>query len=1091
MGWQGALIAAVLLGWMVPAQALLQTGGEAYAWDGKTFAVPLSIRDNSGHGRERWPVTMGVPLPAGVVQDAGTLRLTDAHGRTIPCQFQTLSRHAGRDGSLRWLLLDFQVDLAANATTRVVLRNDGKEQKAGAAITIETTADRIHIDTGPLQADIPRDGGHLLERVTVQGHRILDARSGDGAHLRSGAVPEMERFRGSRWNPAGWNKERSTEKIEIAEADYRSGPPRDVVVETDGPLRSVVRIRGRLLPEGSGRGIVDDGLYNYTVRLTFYQGHPYIQVQYDIENSAPEQPQWMYLFREAGLRHSLVLDGSVQVRGGGQGTEDGASRPTEASLRLPAGKGAWLSQSEPVVTRPDRGHPKIETGRYRFGAGENTLVAAPLAAGKRGRYLAVSDGNKGVALSLRHLWQEGPRALGFEDGRLQVRVHASIPGEDGKRPAYALDFGERSISDLLYHFHGGEVSTERLAAVAEAFEFPLAAHAPPAWYADTDTWYFELSRQPTGGDRGLDTDEHWHPDMVGHDRHAINRSYNAGGHHESLNSGWLSYIRSGKLADWERNLAMSRWSIAHTRGWAYRDNVLAFGVGDDRLARLDAQLREYHRLAGFGPKDFYLWRSGETYTDKTPRGPVERPVGGVSYLNAYKWLPDHEHYALFRLFEYYYLTGDPRALDSIHGFVNWDIYFQNHHLFGGTTRPLADVNYLRDNPEVLHQGHYARVYSWMLYTNLAGLHATASPVFDLYARWQVRRALALLRDRHGQFTRRMRDGAHETDSEGRKIHYSRVQTWMEAQGILALHEAYKTFDDERILDGIWAQADYFSHHVLFFPRLAMMNNRTSMPNKRLGTGQQRGAALTPHDHDRYIQGFPLLYHYTGWPAVIERHQVFQQAAEDNWVRDWFMQTSHWVREQHPKRSHQPPEPITDLEVVRAGRDGIQLRWTSPIDDAPGGRAERYFVKYSDKPIVDFAPTDNPARAEHMQRILRAAEDLVMERRGGAKKISRKDRLFMPGDTEVEPDVNMLAHPRWHEVDAFWMAEHVVGEPAPGPAGSRETFTLEELRPHSWFGLNDNPRVTDLGAGTYYIAVATWDEDRNLSRISNVVEVRLR
>jgi hypothetical protein len=337
----------------------------------------------------------------------------------------------------------------------------------------------------------------------------------------------------------------------------------------------------------------------------------------------------------------------------------------------------------------------------------------------------------------------------------------------------------------------------------------------------------------------------------------------------------------------------------------------------------------------------------------------------------------------------------------------------------------------------------------------------------------------------------MRDGAHETDSEGRKIHYSRVQTWMEAQGILALHEAYKTFDDERILDGIWAQADYFAHHVPFFPRLAMMNNRTSMPNKRLGTGQQRGASLTPRDHDRYIQGFPLLYHYTGWPAVIERHQVFQQAAEDNWVRDWFMQTGHWVREQHPKRSHQPPEPITDLEVVRAGRDGIQLRWTSPADDGPEGRAERYFVKYSDKPIVDFAPTDNPARAEHMQRILRAAEDLVLERRGDAKKISRKARLFMPGDTEVEPEVDMLAHPRWHEVDAFWMAEHVAGEPAPGPAGSRETFTLEVLRPHNWFGLDDNPRVADLGAGTYYIAVAAWDEDRNLSRISNVVEVRLR
>ena len=1090
MDWLRALLAVLLSAWLVPAQALLQTDSEAYAWDGETFAVPLSIRDNSGHARERWPVTMGVPLPAGLVQDTRSLRLTDPRGRTLPCQFQVLSRRTAGDGSLRWVLLDFQVDLAAHGTAQVVLRNDGPAPAPAAAIAVETTQDHIQVDTGPLQALIPRHSGRLLERVSVQGERILEAREGDGARLRSGAVPEMERFRGPRWNPAGWEKERRTEAIALAEADYRGGPPREVVVETQGPLRTVVRIRGRHLPERPGKGSVDDGMYHYSVRLIFYQGHPYIHLQYDIENSDPRQPQWMYLFREAGLQHSLALDGSVQVRGGGQQANDDSELPTGATLSLAANQGAWLFQSAPVVIRPERGPPRFETGRYRFGQGTPGRVDAPRAGGQRGRYLAVSDGSKGMAVSLRHLWQEGPRVLGFEDGRLQVRVHADLPDEEGKRPDYALDFGERSISDLLYQFHGAEPSSEQLAAVAEAFEFPLAAHAPPAWYADTGAWYFELSREPGKGDRDLDHDGHWHPDMAGFGRHGINRSYNSGGHHESLNSGWLSYIRSGKLADWERNLILSRWSIAHNRGWAYRDNVLAFGSGDEPLAHLDEQLRDYHRLAGFGPKDFYLWRSGETYTDNTPRGPVERPVGGVSYLNAYKWLPDHEHYALFRLFEYYYLSGDPRALDAIHGFVNWAIYFQNHHLFGGTTRPLSDLDYLRDHPEVLHQGHYARVYSWMLYTNLAGLHATGSPVFDLYARWQVRRALALLRERHGQFTRRSREGVHETDAAGRAIHFSRVQTWMEAQGVLALHEAYKTFGDERILDGLWAQADYFAHHVLFFPRLAMLNNRTSMPNKRLGTGEQRGASLTPHEHDRYIQAFPLLYHYTGWPAIIERHQVFEQWAADNWVRDWFLQTGHWVREQHPKGSHRPPEPITDLEVVRAGRDGIRLRWTSPADDGPTGRAMRYFVKYSDKPIVDFAPTDHPARAEHMQRITREAEELMLQRKGDANKLSRRGRLFKPGDTEVEPEVGMLAHPQWHELDAFWMAEHVAGEPAPGPAGSREEFVVQELRPHNWFGLERNPTVVDLPAGTYYFTVAAWDEDHNLSRISNLVEVRL-
>jgi len=77
-----------------------------------------------------WPVTSGVPLPRGVVKDVASLRLTDAQGREIPCQFTPLSRHWALDGSVRWVLLDFQIDLPANGSVTVWLSNDGPARAA-------------------------------------------------------------------------------------------------------------------------------------------------------------------------------------------------------------------------------------------------------------------------------------------------------------------------------------------------------------------------------------------------------------------------------------------------------------------------------------------------------------------------------------------------------------------------------------------------------------------------------------------------------------------------------------------------------------------------------------------------------------------------------------------------------------------------------------------------------------------------------------------------------------------------------------------------------------------------------------------------
>jgi hypothetical protein len=280
-------------------------------------------------------------------------------------------------------------------------------------------------------------------------------------------------------------------------------------------------------------------------------------------------------------------------------------------------------------------------------------------------------------------------------------------------------------------------------------------------------------------------------------------------------------------------------------------------------------------------------------------------------------------------------------------------------------------------------------------------------------------------------------------------------------------------------------ADYFSRHVVFYPRLAMVNQHTDMPNRHLGVGQN---SISPMRHDRHIQMWPILYHYTGWPDIKMRYDTFDEAAEKSYVREWFLQTGEWEQKTAGKKSRQPPDPITDLSAVRASREGIELHWTSPSDDSDTGRAERYFIKISNKPIIAFAPTDNTARSGEKARVVSEVEAYIADQMAGSKK--RKSRYTVkPGTVRTESTQVPRANPDWHKVNAFWMAEHVADEPVPSAAGEKESFTLRKLKPHNWFGQPD-PGLDILAPGTYYIAVCSWDEDRNLSKLSNVVTVNL-
>jgi hypothetical protein len=144
---------------------------------------------------------------------------------------------------------------------------------------------------------------------------------------------------------------------------------------------------------------------------------------------------------------------------------------------------------------------------------------------------------------------------------------------------------------------------------------------------------------------------------------------------------------------------------------------------------------------------------------------------------------------------------------------------------------------------------------------------------------------------------------------------------------------------------------------------------------------------------------------------------------------------------HPGADQTPPVAVHDVTVNSLGKGRVQLSWTAPGDDGSTGQAAWYQMKCSRADIVErvsgWPDLSEPLPVDEAEWHRRAAE-------------FNKRQI------------------------AFWAAENIDGEPAPGPAGHGETCVLDGLTP-----------------GRYFLALKTWDDDCNMSELSNVVYVDVK
>jgi len=229
--------------------------------------LPLSIDFGGVRTSRPFPVTGGVPLARGVLQNADRVGLS-IDGHEVPLQTEVTA--VWPDGSVKWLLLDFPTT-AGPHDVKLLFGDDVRPQSPPKGITAAETEQGVTVDTGRVRFSVDRHGSGFLDELVFDGRVVHDAGGRrvnfcDFIHAENpGDYPPMQRYvRGGKLDPS---------KLVVD----------GVVLEKAGPLRTVVRVDGRYTYQHVGstiEGTDVKGDCPFRLRIHAYAGQPLLKIEH-------------------------------------------------------------------------------------------------------------------------------------------------------------------------------------------------------------------------------------------------------------------------------------------------------------------------------------------------------------------------------------------------------------------------------------------------------------------------------------------------------------------------------------------------------------------------------------------------------------------------------------------------------------------------------------------------------------------------------------------------------------------------------------------------------------------------------------------
>ncbi len=616
--------------------------------------VPLTVVERGGVARVDEPVTSGVPLPEGLMEDTGKLTLLDPQGRPVAAQFTIANRwYPAR--SIKWVLVDFQASLPANGTAVYRLTDAGRNLAPQQEVTVSLSGGTATVRTGVIQFNIRSKGFNLLDGV------LLDpqGRGNYTVPLMEAGKGDIRLFHGGSGLPT-----------------YKSFSPADdpsvtIAVEESGPMRATVKLTGKHLSTDEMAG--DNHLLDFVCRITAFAGSGLVKVDYSLEckqgksisEGVPLDRFWLSLPLALDAARTSwatgIGDGKVLHPGSGEADlpawNEGWEKPAQDVVKYykPGLDGsAWVmsEQSDRIVFRGDFFRKRQELVLRGKRERNKCLTAG---------WMDLSDDQKGLSAGIRWFWQTWPRAVKTDGTAMIVMLQANMASRPqlmtrSNTPRALFYPGMSKTSQVLLHFHGPR-DLKQIVSAQAGLQSPLRAWAPPSWYCEKTQAFGRLASST----RDLYDDVAWGK-VQQYDKN-LRTTLNRILRHRDLQ--WGSYDSYGMF-----NFGDTIDFISAQRGdpgdvnvtWdnGYYDYPHALFLQWARTGDPDyfdlAEQAEHH-LADL---DMMCWSPNPQFLG------ASRYCDGTMHIRMGKGIyqsPTFNHYKNGSHFERFYLTGVRRALD--------------------------------------------------------------------------------------------------------------------------------------------------------------------------------------------------------------------------------------------------------------------------------------------------------------------------------------------------------------------------------------------------------------------------------------------
>ena len=289
------------------------------------------------------PVSFGIPFGKGEFKPSDAFTLTTDQGSVVPADFWPTAYWP--DGSVKW---GGFAAVVPGGTEAVTFEKSGKRGKthtttSSSALTIDESPSQICINTGHLQAFIPKKGYTILDSLVLDGTCVAG---------RSQLICTRQ-------------SQPYNEDLQSIGFHHYTSNIESVEVERAGSVRAVVKIQGNFLMDLThtkliivptskdvGENTVPTAWLPFTVRLYFYAGSEQVRLVHSFVYNGEQSRDFI---RSLGVRFEVPMREQAYNRHVAFATQDG---------------GVWSESVQPLSGRRFLTKGRDMSFEYRQVAGE-------------------------------------------------------------------------------------------------------------------------------------------------------------------------------------------------------------------------------------------------------------------------------------------------------------------------------------------------------------------------------------------------------------------------------------------------------------------------------------------------------------------------------------------------------------------------------------------------------------------------------------------------------------------------------------------------------------------------------------------------